>query len=372
MKQRFILIIRLLIITLLFAGPSAAESEPGTVHRLENRFATQFTVDQYSNGNKLISIADGQRFLVVDENNEIPSDIEPGVVPLKQPIGNIYLAATAAMCLFDAMDRLDAVTLSGTKADGWYIENARAAMEEGKILFAGKYNEPNYEMLLENSCALAIESQMIGHASDVKAKLEELGIPVLVDLSSSEKHPLGRTEWIRLYGALLDEEEKADAIFQKQVEFLTSVQNRERLGKTAAFFYISSSGLVVVRKTGDYVSKMIELAGADYVFNDIGDPEKSTSTVTIEMETFFSKAKGADYIIYNSTIAGEIRTIDELLAKSELLSAFKAVQNGNVWCTGQNMYQETTSLGEMIRSFHMIFSGEADGMDELPFLYRLK
>ena len=156
------------------------------------------------------------------------------------------------------------------------------------------------------------------------------------------------------------------------MEFLTSVQNRERLGKTAAFFYISSSGLVVVRKTGDYVSKMIELAGADYVFNDIGDPEKSTSTVTIEMETFFSKAKDADYIIYNSTIAGEIRTIDELLAKSELLSAFKAVQNGNVWCTGQNMYQETTSLGEMIRSFHMIFSGEADGMDELPFLYRLK
>ena len=94
--------------------------------------------------------------------------------------------------------------------------------------------------------------------------------------------------------------------------------------------------------------QLTDLAGGSYVFDDLGDPETRTSTVTIEMEKFFSTARDADYIIYNSTIGGEIKSIDELLAKNELLAEFKAVQNGNVWCTSENMYQETTQLGQLL------------------------
>ena len=360
----------------LFAGlpvvTASAIDGQEPIRSLETDFAIQFSVDYYENGSKLLSTGEGQRFLVLPENAEQPKSIDPDIIILRKPVRNIYLAATAAMCLFDALDRLDAISLSGTKADGWYIENARRAMEDGKILYAGKYNKPDYEMMLEHSCSLAIESQMIGHASDVKEKIEELGIPVLVDLSSSEPHPLGRTEWIKFYGALLDEEDRAEELFRQQTEHLNSVMTNGNTGKTAAFFHISSSGLVVVRKSGDYVSKMIELAGGSYVFKNIGDPEKSTSTVTIDMETFFAGARDADVIIYNSTIGGEIETIDDLLSKNDLLREFKAVRNGNVWCTRQNMYQDTTQLGLMIRSFHEIFSGEADNLDEVPYLYRLK
>ena len=128
---------------------------------------------------------------------------------------------------------------------------------------------------------------------------------------------------------------------------------------------------MVARKSGDYVTKMLELAGGSYVFDDLGDPETRTSTVTIEMEQFFATAKEADYVIYNSTIGGEVKTMDELLAKNALLAEFKAVQNGNVWCTSENMYQETTQLGQMIQSFQKVFSGEADSLDALPYLYRL-
>ena len=309
---------------------------------------------------------------MVPEGAGLPEGVSKDIVPLYQPLENIYLAATASMCLFDALDRLDAIRLSGTREDGWYIESARLAMQEGRILYAGKYSEPDYEMLLDHGCPLAIESLMIGHSSEVKDKLEELGIVVFIDQSSMETHPLGRTEWIKVYGALLNEEENAEAVFAKQVEYLNDALDAESSGKTVAFFHISSSGYVVARKSGDYVTKMLELAGGSYVFNDLGDPETRTSTVTIEMEKFFATAKEADYIIYNSTIGGEVRTIDELLAKNELLAEFKAVQNGNVWCTSKNMYQETTGLGQMIQSFQKIFSGQADELDELPYLYRLQ
>ncbi len=340
-------------------------------HSMELEFATQFGVDYYVDGYKLITLADGSRFLVIPEDMEVPKKLAKDIVPLKQPLNNLYLAATASMCLFDAMDRLDAITMSGTRADGWHIENARIAMEEGRIQYAGKYSEPDYEMLLNNRCPLAIESMMIGHASEVKEKLEELGIAVLIDQSSLEPHPLGRSEWIRLYGVLLGEEEKADAIFSEQVDYLQSALDEDVSGKTVAFFHISSSGYVVARKSGDYVSKMIELAGGDYVFKDLGDPDSAMSTVTIEMEQFFATARDADVIIYNSAIVGEVKSIEELIEINELLAEFKAVQNGNVWCTSQNMYQETTELGAMIQSFQKIFSDDQRELDEVPYLYRL-
>lgn len=335
-------------------------------------FATQFTVDYYAGGYKLISLADGSRFLTVPEGKDCPDGIASDIAVLYQPLDHIYLAATAAMCLFDALERLDAIGLSGTKTEGWYIENARLAMEQGDILYAGKYSEPDYELLLQQGCPLAVESLMIAHASEVKTKLEELNIPVLIDQSSMETHPLGRTEWMKLYAALLDEEDRAEALFAQQEQYLTESLERESSGKTVAFFHISTSGHVVVRKSGDYVTRMLELAGGKYVFDDIGDPETRTSTVTIDMERFFAVAKDADYIIYNSTIDGELKTMDELLAKSDLLADFKAVQSGNVWCTGKNMYQDTTQLGQMIQSFQTIFSGEAEGITELPYLYRLQ
>lgn len=326
--------------------------------RMELSFAHEFQVDYYEGGYKLITLGDGSRFLTVPEGAELPRGISRDIVPLYQPIGNIYLAATAAMCLFDGLDRLDALRLSGTREDGWYIDNAKAAMRSGDILFAGKYSEPDYELILSEGCGLAIESTMIGHASEVKDKLEELGIPVLVDQASHETHPMGRSEWIKLYGALLNEEERAEKVFRQQVSYLEEVADAENTGKTVAFFHISSSGYVVTRKSGDYVSKMIELAGGAYIFDDLGDPETSTSTVTIEMETFFAAAREADVILYNSTIGGGVRTLEELLAVHPLLADFKAVQNGNVWCTGQNMYQETLKLGRMIKEIHSILAGE--------------
>lgn len=342
----------------------------GPVKSMELSYADQFSIDYYKDGFKYITLADGSRFLVIPEGKELPQKIPSDVTPLYQPLNNIYLAATSAMCLFDALNRTDAIKLSGTKKDGWYIDSAKKAMENGDILYAGKYSEPDYELILENSCPLAIESTMIGHASDVKEKLEKLKVAVLVDLSSQENHPLGRSEWIKLYGALLNEEETAEKLFREQALHLESVTKCTNTEKTVAFFHISSSGLVVARKSGDYVSKMISLAGGKYVFDNLGDSKKNTSTVTIEMEKFYETAKDADFIIYNSTIGGEIKNKEELLALNNLLKDFKAVKEGNVWCTSENMFQESMKLGQMIKDFNDIFID--NNTEKTKFLYKLK
>ena len=90
------------------------------------------------------------------------------------------------------------------------------------------------------------------------------------------------------------------------------------------------------------------------------------------MEAFYDGAKDADLLIYNSTIDGEIRTMDELLAKSPLLADFKAVQNGDVWCTGKNLFQEPMGLGRLIIDFHKALTGDVPEDGALTYLHQLQ
>lgn len=325
---------------------------------VELSYADQFSIEHLENGCTLLNINDSGRFLLVPEGweGELPSDTDLTVLQL--PLENLYLAATSAMDFFARLDGVDRITLSGTKEDGWYIKEAKDAMAAGNMTYAGKYNAPDYEKILAGNCRLAIESTMILHSPEVKEQLERVGVPVLVERSSYEKHPLGRMEWIKVYGALLGKEAEAEAMFQKEKERLEPVLGKEPLGKTVAFFYITSKGTVNVRKPDDYVAKMIELAGGTYILGEIDAEENALSTTNMQLEAFYQAAKDADCLIYNSTTTGELDSMEDLLEKWAPLKDFKAVQQNNVWCTEENLFQETMGLGEMILDIHRVLSEE--------------
>lgn len=333
-------------------------------------YATEFAVDYYDNGFTLISIADGSRFLLNTEDREVPQDLADDITVLKAPVSDIYLVASATMDMFCSIGALDSICLSGLTAEKWEIPEAKEAMESGQILYAGKYNAPDYELICSKNCELAVESTMIGHAPEVKENLESFGIPVLVDHSSYEADPLGRTEWVKLYGVLTGKEDEAAKAFEEQKQYVEELSDAEDTGKTVAFFYITTAGTVSVRKSNDYVPKMIDLAGGSYIFENLKGEDNAASSVNMQMEEFYAQAKDADYLVYNSTIDGNLETIEDLLGKSSLFENFKAVKNGNVWCIGQNLYQDTMDTGSIIHDFHEMLTSE--DTDELTYMYRLK
>ena len=338
-------------------------------------YAQKFSIDRYQDDYALVTITDDSRYLVVPEGKAAPDDLDPDIVVIQQPVQNIYLAASAAMDMFVSLDALDSIRFSSLKADGWYIDEAKQAMETGDILYAGKYSTPDYEKIVEQNCGLAIENTMILHTPEVKEQLEKFGIHVLVDYSSYEPEPLGRTEWVKLYGLLTGHEAQADKAFAEEKSAFEEVKNSvadeaDQKPKTVAFFYITSNGQANVRKSADYLPKMIELAGGKYIFNDLGTDEEGLSTMNMGMEDFYAGAKDADYIIYNSTIDGELGSLDELLKKSTLLKDFKAVKEGNVWCLTKSMFQETTCLGDVIMDIHRMLT--EDDPEGLTYLYRLE
>ena len=332
-------------------------------------YARCLAIDQYEGGYSLVDVFDDAKYLVVPEGGSVPENLDDSIQVIQQPLQHIYLGATAVMSLFDAIDALDHVSMTALKESGWTVENAAKRMREGKLVYAGKYNTPDYELILAQGCELAIESTMIYHTPDVKEMLEELGVPVLVDRSSYESNPLGRTEWIKLYGVLTGKEEAANAFFEKQKESVAELENYSSTGKVAAFFYLTTDGKVVVRSSTDYVPSMIKMAGGVYAFDGVVDEDGKTS-VSMTMESFYEKARDADYIIYNASIDSSVKTIEDLIKKDEVLKEFKAVKNGACYTTGSSMYQRTDVIANMILDFHKVFTGQ--DTDQLEFLEKMK
>ena len=331
--------------------------------------AEGFSVYRYEGGYSLIDIHDSQKFLIVPENAQMPEKLPEDVTALQQPVDHIYLAATATMAMFCSMDAMDHIRMSSIKADDWTFDEPKKAMESGDIIYAGKYSAPDYETMLDEECDLAIESTMIDHTPEVREMIEDVDIPVLIDRSSYEDDPMGRAEWIKLYSVITGTESQAEEFYSKQLDSVRALDDFENTEKTVAFFYISSDSKVVARSSSDYVPKMIEIAGGRYIFSDL-ENDKDTAAVDMSTETFFDTAADADYIIYNTSIDGTVRSMDDLIGKDPIMKKMKAVKEGKCWVTGSSMYQRTDLAAEMILDFHKLFT-EEDPQD-LKYLEKLR
>ncbi len=331
-------------------------------------YAEGFRIKKYGDY-RLISIADDADYLVIPEDEPVPDDIPDDIIILKRPLNRVYLVSSSAMDLIRQSGSLDHIRLSALKGDDWYLDEVKEAMDKKSILYAGKYSTPDYELILSEGCDLAIENTMIYHKPEVKEKLMELGIPVMVEQSSYEPHPLGRLEWIRLYGTLFDCEDTADKYYSEQLKLVEPIMQMDSTGVKVAFFSVTDSGMINVKKPDDYTVKMIELAGGEYFLKQNDENDDAPATSNMQMEDFYAKAYDADVLIYNSTISGEISGIDELVGKNELFGDLKAVKEKNVYCTGRDLFQKTTGMTDFIRDMHAVFAGEDT---EYRFLRKLQ
>ena len=336
-------------------------------------FEVEHYEDNAKNRYSFITIADGnmsgetsQYFLMASGGKGDISLLEENK---KKNPGLTVIYDTKKTCIVSgqAMDpvaklgAMENIAFSGRKKDDWAIPEAKDAMEKGGILYAGKYSSPDFELLLSGGCGLMIENTMIYHNPKIKEKLESIGIPVLVERSGYEDDPLGRLEWVKLYGAIFDREEEAKKLFDEQVERIEKVKGLPETDKTVAVFSVDSNGRVSVRRPGDYISRMIELSGGKYLpKGPLGD--SSSSTLKLSMEDFFLKCENADILIYNSTISGEIEKKSDLVSKSKILKDMKAFKEGDIYCLSDDYYEMSMSTADFISDMRKVLLGEKEGL----------
>lgn len=378
----------------------------------KNDVAEYFRLSSYADASgvkyQLLETAGGlHRYLIVPAEANSANKEKKGdaleLTVLQQPLTTTYVAASAVMAPLCDIGAVSQIRFSGLREEGWYVDEARAAMKEGTMLFAGKYSEPDYETLLREGCDLALESTMIYRAPEVTEKLNALGIPVYIDYSSYEPHVLGRLEWVRVYGALFGHEEKAQQWYaserdriraiqkdaEKSIEKSETIISKDSKNKSSAtqvssgsagtdtiadqrptvvYFYVNTSGQIQVRQPNDYIPELLELAGARYLAPDMSGLNGSRkSNVTVSLEDFYSSCRDADYLIYSATLDRPLSSIQELLGKNALFADFKAVNEGHVYTTDKDFYQ----LSDRMADFAEDVSRMLQGQDDMHFLSRV-
>lgn len=351
--------------------------EPTT--SLELAYAQSFTVDYYEGGFALICVITGERFLVIPTGKDAPAELAPDIQPIQLPLQNIYLVSTSMISLVDTVGALYAVGMTSVTAEASPNERLTELINDGTVVYGGRYSAPDYELITASGCTFALENTKLNHVPEVRDKLTELGVTVFTEQSSSEREALGRLEWIKLIGVLFEREHEAQRHFDALAERITTLAAQAPTNKTITFFYVNDDGAIATRRATDYFAQMVELAGGTYmsfdpdeddVASDEADGSDSSSSVqlVVNLEEFYVRAQEADVMVYNTTVDESVTSISDLVAKNALLADLKAVQAGAVWACDHEMYQQIASMDAIIGDIRSAL------LDEEPaagFLWRL-
>ena len=339
-------------------------------HEEEIQYAKFFTLTHCKGGYKSFTIIGGQEdyeWLIVPEGKSVPENLADNVVVIQQPVDKLRCDSGTAGVL-SAFGGLDHVSNVNVEADGFAIQAVKDKMDAGEIIYTGSYKEPDYETITAEGTQLVIDTSMLDSYPEVKEKYTELGIPFIVTRNSKEVHPLGHSEWAKVYGAILGMWDEANAYFDEQVKMVENVTTAEETGKTVAMVYFSTDGTkVYARRGGDYMAKMIELAGGDYIMSGF-EPEE-TGVGTITNEDFYAMCMDADYLI-NLNMAAKLYTLEELIDYVPLVADFKAVKEGNVYVSCDRFSQFTYDNASIIEDLNKILSDST--IEETTYFSKLK
>ena len=366
--------------TLYFDSATIKTADPDSIapvysgmkirEKIKPEYATEFRIDSYDNNIYRVTVGK-DKYLLVPRLTELPVNIPDSVTVIRTPVSRAYVASTSSMDYFTQLSALQDVAFTSSEASKWFDEKVSALVEADEIHYAGRYDAPDYESLITGKADIAVENTMIYHSPETEEKLKELSVPVFVDKSSYEEDPRGRIEWIKVYGLLTGEYGRSLRFFDAACKKIDDVAD-DTDQKTAdsgdkpkiAYFYISPKGHVGVRKPGDYITRMIEMAGGQYSPSDIKVPndDDTSSAVDMSMEDFYLKVKDADILIYNGTLYGSPESIEELVSDTALLSEFKAVKDGRVYASGDNMFQSSCEAADIISELADIINDKAADM----------
>lgn len=253
-------------------------------------------------------------------------------------------------------------------------EKTRTLIETGKVREIGTNQSLNTEVLLDMQ-----PDVIIGFGVDGEKKtydnLQQNGLKILYNGDWTEQHPLGRAEWIQLFGVLFGLEEKADQVFKTiEKDYLTAI----KLAKKATLKPTILSGAIYqdqwyLPQGKSWAAQFLDNAGGNYLWA----ATEGTGSLSLSFETVLEKAQNADFWIG----PGQFTSFDQLEKANPNYKHFKAVQNKNVYSfsskkgkTGGVIYYELASnrpdlvLKDLIKILHPELMKEY----ELYFFEKLK
>lgn len=336
-------------------GGDAGDAE-GT--KVVNLYAKGFEITSHQ-GYDVVSVADPwdtskvlQNYILVDRDEPLPHNLPKGTI-IRTPIKNAIMYTVVHTAVLEQLGALNSV--AGI-CESQYLTSAKAkeGVAQGRITDCGMATSPNVEKIMEIGGEIIIASPF-EHGG--YGQVEKLGIPIFESADYMETHPLGRVEWIRVYGMLSGREKQADSLINATVE------NYNRL-KEMASGATGRPRLMVERKYGSswfipggesYMARMYSDAGADYIFKDNAE----TGSVPFAFETVYERGLDADFWLLKYTLDRPM-TYSDLKGEYLPYADFAPFRNRRIFAcnTSETAYYENISihpdriLADLVFIFH--------------------
>ncbi len=287
-----------------------------------------------------------------------PPEGYPGAVVIETPVRTIVTMSTTQVAFVGALGAEERIVGASTTE---LVCNpaVRARIDAGEVRDVGEGATVNMELLLELDPDLVVTGASGSSATDCHEKINEAGIPALVCGSWMEETPLGRAEWIKLYGLLLGREDEAETLFAGIVERYEALAREARKAepKPTVFANAGFEGTWWVPGGQSYMAAYFADAGASYVWSD----DETAGGVPLSMEAVVARAAEAEYWLN----PGPAASMEELRATDSRYELFRAFREGRVYSNdartnehGGNDYWETSViepdvvLADLVSIFH--------------------
>ena len=207
-----------------------------------------------------------------------------------------------------------------------YISSAcvRQRIEQQKIKELGDNSSLNMEVLIALQPDLVV-GYGIDNNNPSLENLQKSGLKVILNGDWNEQTPLGRAEWIKLFGALYNQQNKAEQLFRKiEQEYLKtkSIAARAKQQTTVVAGDVFE-GKWYLPRGGSWGSILIKEANGNYLWKDT----KGTGSLALSFESVFEKGQQAALWI----TSGQYNSLAQMQESNPHYSQFKAFQNKKVY-----------------------------------------
>lgn len=353
------------IITTAGGAPVVRDSvgRSATHHKADIRYAHGFSIDYYDNYkllsvlNRLAATTDTLRYLLVPEGYPVPPGY-PGAQVIHTPVRTIIAMSSMHIALADFAGVADRITGLGSLA---YVSSpeVRKNIKDGKVTPVGIDAGMNDELILTMHPGVLIAMGNPDAGFGRYKTLTDAGIPVLLNAEWLESTPLGRAEWVRLMGALVDKEDLVDKKFDSVARAYNQLAQigRGASGKPHVIIGMPFKGSWFVPAGESYMAEFLRDAGAAYKWSD----SHGVGSLALNFESVAPEALTAGYWLN----VGYVDTKKEIMDKDGRYGSFRSFRTGDVYNNnkmtndqGSNDYWESGAvnpqivLADMIRILH--------------------
>lgn len=340
--------LKILLLFVLFCGCKndfkKLKTESNDFPIIKPKYAQGFYFQQF-NDFKILTVT--QPWLAADQsisyvlarkNIKIPAEFQKFPV-IQIPVQKIVVTSTTHIPSLEMLGK-EKTLVGFPETDYISSEKTRVLIDAGKVVDLGMNESINSELMLSLRPEVLVGFS-VNQRNKAYDNFSKAGIRVVYNGDWTEPSPLGRAEWIRVFGALYDLDAKSDSIFKRiETNYLEVAKKAKNTTDRPTVISGTLFKDVWYLPAGEsWAAQFLNDAGANYLWKNT----KGTGSLSLSIENVLEKASRADFWVGADSFA----TFDELKKANVHYQKIKAFQNRNVYSysttkskTGGNLYFE--------------------------------